>query len=81
MPTYTFKNKETGEFVEHVMKISELDEFKAQHPELERALVDSPSFGDPVRLGRVKIDNGFREVLQKVADGTPGGRELRDNIR
>lgn len=81
MPTYTFKNIETGEFEEHLMKISELDDFKTNNPHLERALVDAPSFGDPVRLGLRKNDNGWREVLHKVAEKTPGGKVLKDNIR
>lgn len=81
MPTYTFKNLNTGEFEEHIMKISELDSFKESNPHLERALVDAPSFGDPVRLGVRRIDNGFREVLSRVAEKTPGGKALKDSIR
>lgn len=81
MPTYTFKNLGSGEFEEHVMKMSELDAFKESNPQLERALVDSPSFGDPVRMGRIKPDNGFREVLHKISEKAPGGHVLKDNIR
>lgn len=81
MPTYTFINKKTGEFEEYVMRISELEKFKFDHEHLERALVDTPSFGDPVRLGLRKNDNGWREVLQRVAEKTPGATNLKDNIR
>jgi hypothetical protein len=81
MPTYTFSNLDTGELEEHVMKMSELDAFKVSNPRLERAFVDTPSFGDPIRMGRVKPDNGFREVLQKISERSPGGRVLRDSIR
>lgn len=81
MPTYTFRNIDSGEFEEHVMKMSELDAFKEANPRLERALVDTPNFSDPVRLGRVKPDNGFREVLHKISERTPGGHVLKDNIR
>jgi hypothetical protein len=81
MPTYTFKNLQTGEVTEHIMKIAELDQFKADHPELERYICDAPSFGDPVRLGLIKPDAGFKEVLQKIADKTPGAKGLRDQIR
>lgn len=81
MPTYTFKDLDTGELEEYVMKMSELDAFKAANPRLERALVDTPNFGDPVRLGRIKPDNGFREVLHKISEKTPGGNVLKDNIR
>lgn len=81
MPTYTFLDSATNELVEHIMKMSELDQFKLDNPHLERALVDAPSFGDPVRLGITRIDNGFREVLARVAEKTPGGKMLNDNIR
>ena len=81
MPTYTFRHKETGEVTEHVMKMSELDSFKESHPELERYMNDIPGLADPVRLGRIKIDNGFREVLHRISERTPGARGLKDNIR
>lgn len=81
MPTYTFKNLNTGELEEKVMKISELDDFKKANPHLERALVDTPSIGDPVRLGVRRSDNGWRETLSKISERTPGGKVLKDNIR
>lgn len=81
MPTYSFKDLTTGQFVEHVMKMSELDAFKAANPNLERALIDTVAFGDPVRMGHIKPDNGFREVLHKISERTPGAKMLKDNIR
>ena len=81
MPTYTFINKNTGEIVEHFMSISALDGFKAANPHLERYMADTPGVIDPTRLGRTKIDNGFREVLGRIAERTPGGRGLKDSIR
>jgi hypothetical protein len=48
------------------MRISELDEFKLQNPHLTQLIVGAPSIGDPVRLGRVKPDAGFRDVLKNV---------------
>jgi putative FmdB family regulatory protein len=32
----------------------------------------SPAFGDAVRLGVKKPDKGFKEVLQKIHEKTPG---------
>ena len=34
MPTYYFQDKDTGESLEEFMKISELDEFLRNHPNL-----------------------------------------------
>jgi cell fate (sporulation/competence/biofilm development) regulator YlbF (YheA/YmcA/DUF963 family) len=82
MPSYDFLNKNTNEVETHVMKISELDAFKESNQHLERYMAGvTPAFGDPVRLGIRKTDNGFREVLQKISERTPGGSSLRSNIR
>lgn len=81
MPTYTFKDNESGEIFDKTMKMSEKDIFLEQNSNLEIYIGQAPSVGDAVRLGVRKIDNGFREVLQKVAEKTPGGKGLKDSIR
>lgn len=43
MPTYSFRNKETGEEFDVFMKVSELDQYVEDHPELEK-LLSSPVF-------------------------------------
>jgi hypothetical protein len=73
MPTYTFRNKETGDQFEKMMKISELDSFREQNPQLE-TVIQSPMICDPVRVGARKMDTGFKEVLQKVHEQTPGSK-------
>lgn len=80
MPTYTFKNKETQEVFEVFMKISELDAYKASHPELETQLQSLP-LGDPIRLGLRHVPDGFREVMRNIANNTAGGKGLLDKIR
>jgi hypothetical protein len=81
MPTYTFRNTETGEIFDRQMKIAELDQYKIDNPTHERYYEgQSPSIGDPVRLGLRKHDNGFKEVLQKIHERAPGSK-LNNNIR
>lgn len=36
MPQYEFKNKETGEVIDVILRISEYDQWKADHPEYDR---------------------------------------------
>ena len=43
MPTYIFKNTKTDEIFEQQMRISELDEFKSQNPDLVQ-MPTAPSF-------------------------------------
>jgi len=72
MPTYTFKDKNTGEVFDKVMKMSELDPFREENPHLE-TVIHAVAFGDPTKLsGSRKYDTGFKEVLQRIHEKTPG---------
>lgn len=72
MPTYVFRNKETNEQFEQIMKISELDKFREENPQLE-TVIQSVAFGDPTKLtSSRKFDTGFKEVLQRIHEKTPG---------
>ena len=63
MPTYEFRNKQTGDVTEHIMRISERDQFILENPQLEQTITVAPAFaGDHIS---VKRDTGFKEVLQK----------------
>jgi len=70
MPTYEFLNKETGQFEDHFMSYTKLDEFKKNNPHLLQQ-ISAPNIvgghGD-----RVKTDDGFKEVLSKIGDAHPG---------
>jgi hypothetical protein len=73
MPTYKFRNVETGEVIEEFMSISKLDAFRAENPYLE-TIIQAPMICDPVRVGARKLDTGFKEVLQKIHERTPGSQ-------
>lgn len=72
MPTYDFRNKDTGEVFEKIMKISERTQYLLDNPHLESYLGAPPAMGDPVRLGLRTAGGGFKEVLQKIHTRTPG---------
>jgi hypothetical protein len=72
MPTYVFRNKETGEQFDKILKMSELDSFRAENPQLE-TVIQAVAFGDPTKLSSSrKFDSGFKEVLQKIHERSPG---------
>ena len=72
MPTYVFRNKETNEQFEKILKISELDSVRAENPQLE-TVIQAVAFGDPTKLSSTrKFDTGFKEVLQRIHEKTPG---------
>ena len=68
MPTYTFKNKDTGEVFDKIMKIAEKPEYLKDNPNIE-AVLTAPNFvGDHIIK---KMDGGMKETLQKIADKNP----------
>lgn len=71
MPTYSFRNKETGEEFDKFMRISERDPFLEENPQFE-SILTTAAFGDSVRLGVTKRDTGFKNVLQQIHERTPG---------
>jgi hypothetical protein len=74
MPTYNFKDKETGDITIRIMKMSELDAYKEANPNLE-TYIDSPMVTRSINMGEglLKGKNaGFKEVLQNIDRRTPG---------
>lgn len=72
MPTYDFKNKDTGEVFEKIMKIAEKAQYLQDNPHIEAYIGTAPTIGDPVRLGIRTAGGGFKEVLQKIHSRAPG---------
>lgn len=72
MPTYTFRNNDTGEVHEKLMKYSDKKEYLEKNLNLEELIGASAIQMDPARLGRMKPDDSFREVLAKVHENCVG---------
>jgi len=75
MPTYAFLNNKTDDIVEKVMKISELDAFKREHPHLQVYIGESVPFGDGMRMstGVTKPDSTFEKyVIGRMKETVPG---------
>jgi hypothetical protein len=72
MPTYNFRDKSTGEIIEKFMSMAAREEFLKDNQNYESALTSAPVMIDSHRLSGVKTDSGFKEVLQKIHNSTPG---------
>jgi hypothetical protein len=74
MPTYTFINKKTQEISEHVMKISEYDDFLKKNTHLQRHFVaDNPALVSRVEIGKnSKPSEGFRDLLKQIKKSNRG---------
>ena len=65
MPTYTFRDKETGEKTEHLIRLADYDQFKEDNPHLER-VIEGASIGDPVLLGVRKTPDSFNSLVKNI---------------
>ena len=73
MPTYDFKNHETGEEWTEMMSIAEMQSLLKNNPEIKQAWNSAPSFaGDHIMGVGPKVDGGFGERMQQIADSHPG---------
>lgn len=65
MPTYTFKHKETEEEFTTILSLSAREQFLEENPDYIQ-VPPVVAFGDSVRLGIRRIDDGFNDVLKKA---------------
>ena len=76
MPIYTFKNKRTGKRKDYTIKLADYDQFKLDHPELER-IIDPVGIAFRGRGDRTVTelatakDPGWGEVLAKIGQQNP----------
>lgn len=80
MPMYDFENKETGDYEEHNVSLSEYDNFIKDNPHLKRVILKAPSLTSGGGQGALqRAGDGWKEVQDKVKAGLPPS--LRDNIK
>lgn len=70
MPIYSFRDTQTDEVFDIMMSISDLDEYKKQHPHHERYIDGAPNIVSGVSVTG-KLDDGFKDVLSKISDAHP----------
>jgi hypothetical protein len=70
MPTYIFKDNDTGEVFERWMKIAEREEFLKDNPNLEPVL-SAPQIISGT-TNSMKVSDGFKETMSKIGDKFPG---------
>jgi hypothetical protein len=75
MPIYTFRDKNTNEVFDITLRMSDYDDYLKSNQDIERYIGSAPSVIGGV--GGIRTDNGFKEVLSKVAEAHPNS-ELAD---
>lgn len=84
MPLYDFYNEKTEAMETHSMRISELDQFKIDNPNLSQRITKAPSLTRDNGL-QGKMDDGWKENLARIAEAHPtsaladkvGGRDTK----
>jgi len=66
MPSYSFKNLNTGEEFITVMSMAEREEYVKTNPHIQQQLIAAPALGDSIRMGMVKPPDSFRDILREV---------------
>lgn len=64
MPTYRFKNNDTGEEFEDFMSISALEVFLTENPNITQLVNGAPMISSGRGMG--KPEQGFRDLLKDI---------------
>ena len=78
---YAFIHKKTKKIVRHDLRMSDYDAFKKKHPQLERYHDSAPAItfnGRTFRSLDAQTDNGWKEVLSKIAEKNKGSQLAND---
>jgi hypothetical protein len=80
MPQYDFKNKETGEITEVTLRISEYDDFVANHPELVRYFGASSAMGliSGRRDAYSMAGKDWQDHLKRIKAGSGKDNTIKD---
>lgn len=70
MPIYCFRDTNTDEVFDIMMRISELDNYKDANPDHIR-VITAPNIVSGVSVTG-KVDSGFKDVLSKISEAHPG---------
>ena len=68
MPVYTFHNKETDEYYDKFMKISERETYLNDNPQVENIISAPAIVGDHVVK---RMDGGMKEVFSRISESHP----------
>ena len=71
MPTYDFRNNDTGEIFERIMSIASKEQYLKDNPHIDQVIMRAPQVNaDPI--GGNQHRRAFKEVLNKIHTRTAG---------
>lgn len=66
MPTYTFEDTNTNEQFDKFMSISSREQYLKDNPHIKQIISGGQPVIEAARLGRMKPDQGFRDLLSSM---------------
>jgi len=76
MPTYVFKDTATDQIEEHIMKISELDQFKEDNPHLKIQLQPLNPISD-TKSPLTRAGSDWQDHLKNIKKGSGRGNTIK----
>lgn len=65
---YDFKNKETGEVIEKLLRISQLDEWKAENPDWEQVMLSAPGLVSDSKTPLKRAGTEWEDKLKRIKE-------------
>jgi predicted nucleic acid-binding Zn ribbon protein len=69
MPTYTYKDNDTGEVIDKFLKISELDDFEKNNPNLTK-VIGAPALVSGHKSARQMAGNEWNDHIGRIKKGS-----------
>ena len=77
MPIYTFENTKTGKVYDEMMSISEMEDYLKKNKHVKQQ-INSVNIIGGIQGITHKNDQGFKEVLSKIAEKHPQSKLAHD---
>ena len=72
MPTYRFRDMNSGEEFDEFMSMGEREKYLKTHPTIAQVPVPVAFVGDHIMGAGPKTDGGFNERMEQIANSHPG---------
>lgn len=77
MPIYNFRNKQTGEITEVSLRISELDKYKEDNPDLESVILSAPGLTSGHKTARQLAGGDWNNMLDNIKKKSGRGNTIK----
>lgn len=77
MPIYKFKEKENGEITEVSLRISELDQYKEDNPNLQQVIDYTPNMVTNVKSPLTMAGSGWKDHLKNIKSKSGRGNTIK----